>query len=64
MIQAPGGEGPDGRAFHIPGVPAFKDGDKVLLFLVPTADGIHGILHWALGTFRVGCKKPADAVDS
>ncbi len=52
-IQVPGGKTPDGLELHISSVPIFKAGEKALLFLVPNEDGTHGVLHWALGAFRI-----------
>jgi hypothetical protein len=37
----------------IPGVPRFRQGEEVVLFLEPTARGDFSIVSWQQGTFRV-----------
>lgn len=51
VVRAPGGIGPDGIGLRIWGVPEFRVGERVLLFLAPRADGTYGILHLMLGAF-------------
>jgi hypothetical protein len=48
---------PGGRVGHletkIDGVPKFRAGEEVVLFVEPTTDGNFSITSWAQGTFRV-----------
>ena len=52
IVRVPGGRRPDGMALRIFGAPAFKPGERALLFLAPNADGSFRILHLMLGAFR------------
>ena len=51
IVRTPGGIGPDGVGLRLWGVPEFREGDRVLLFLAPRSDGTYGILHLMLGAF-------------
>ncbi len=51
VVRVPGGIGPDGVGLRIWGVPEFRVGERVLLFLAPRADGTYGVLHLMLGAF-------------
>jgi len=49
-VYEPGGSYKD-RVTMIPGVPRFNDGDRYLLFLIPTRDGRWHVLDLVLGKF-------------
>ncbi|HEX6865161.1 MAG TPA: fibronectin type III domain-containing protein [Thermoanaerobaculia bacterium] len=51
-VRVPGGERPDGVGMWAPGAPRFAEGERVLLFLAPGADGTWGPLHLMLGAFH------------
>jgi hypothetical protein len=51
-VRVLGGKGADGRRLVIWGAPQFRAGERVLLFLVPHADGAYRPLHLALGAFH------------
>jgi hypothetical protein len=38
---------------YVAGVPRFRAGEEVVLFLIPLRDGEYSVLSWAQGTFRV-----------
>ena len=57
VVRQPGGVGADGMAMWIAGLPMLAEGDRVLLFLRPEAEGAHPVVEYALGMFweaRVG----------
>lgn len=51
VVRVPGGIGPDGTGLRIRGVPDFRPGERLLLFLAPRGDGTYGVLHLMLGAF-------------
>ncbi len=51
VVRLPGGIGPDGIGLRIWGVPEFRVGERLLLFLAPRGDGTYGVLHLMLGAF-------------
>ena len=51
VLRVPGGIGPDGVGLKIWGVPEFRQGERLLVFMAPRADGTYGILHLMLGAF-------------
>lgn len=51
VVRVPGGIGPDGVGLQLWGAPEFRQGERVLLFLAPRADGTYGVLHLMLGAF-------------
>jgi hypothetical protein len=52
VVRVAGGVGPDGWGLELVGAPAFAQGDRAILFLVPQDDGTYGILHLMLGAFH------------
>ncbi|HEX4955846.1 MAG TPA: fibronectin type III domain-containing protein [Thermoanaerobaculia bacterium] len=52
-LKVVGGIGPDGIGLKIWGAPAFRDGERALLFLERHADGAWRILHLMLGAFHL-----------
>ena len=52
IVRLAGGIGPDGVGLRVWGSPQFQQGERVLLFLVPRADGTYGVLHLMLGVFH------------
>jgi hypothetical protein len=57
MVRQPGGVAADGTATWIAGLPMLAEGNRVLLFLRPEANGGHRIVDYGLGMFfetRVG----------
>ena len=52
VVRLAGGIGPDGVGLRVWGSPRFQLGERVLLFLVPRADGTYGVLHLMLGAFH------------
>ena len=52
VVRLAGGIGPDGVGLRVWGSPQFQPGERVLLFLVPRADGTYGVLHLMLGAFH------------
>ena len=52
VVRLAGGVGPDGVGLRVWGSPQFHQGERVLLFLVPQADGTYGVLHLMLGVFH------------
>ncbi|HVR95401.1 MAG TPA: matrixin family metalloprotease [Thermoanaerobaculia bacterium] len=53
VVRVPGGIRPDGMGLKIWGAPTFREGDKTLLFLSASADGVYRPLHLMLGAFHV-----------
>jgi hypothetical protein len=51
-LRVPGGSGPDGLALRIHGAPAFRSGERALLFLEPAGAGAWRPLHLFLGAFH------------
>ena len=54
-VRVPGGEGPDGRSLFVAGAPAFRPGERALLFLEPAGpagDNAFRLLHLFLGAFH------------
>lgn len=51
-VRVLGGERADGRRLQVWGAPRFAAGERVLLFLVPHADGAYRPLHFAMGVFH------------
>ncbi len=51
VVRQPGGVGADATAMWIAGLPMLAEGDRVLLFLRPEAEGAHRIAEYALGMF-------------
>jgi hypothetical protein len=52
VVRVVGGVGADGIGLKIWGAPAFAEGERTLLFLVPGSDGAYRILHLMLGAFH------------
>jgi len=52
VVMVPGGSAPDGLRLKVVGAPAFRSGDRALLFLEPHEDGTYRILHFMLGAFH------------
>ena len=52
VVRVPGGMTADGRVYKVFGAPSFEQGDRVILFLFPRADGTYGIAQLMLGAFR------------
>ena len=52
VVRLPGGVSRDGLALALAGVPSFRPGDEVLLFLTPGGDGIWVPQQLFLGVFR------------
>ncbi|MBZ0143224.1 MAG: matrixin family metalloprotease [Rhodocyclaceae bacterium] len=50
-IELPGGRAADGTELHIPGVPQFKRGARLLLFLRPEQEGTHRVFQLPQGAF-------------
>lgn len=38
---------------HVAGIPRFRPGEQVILFLSPTKDGDFSVVSWQQGTFRI-----------
>ncbi|MFL6193017.1 MAG: fibronectin type III domain-containing protein [Thermoanaerobaculia bacterium] len=51
-VRVPGGEGPGGLALKVYGAPAFRPGERAILFLEPDGDGAFRPLHLFLGAFH------------
>jgi hypothetical protein len=51
-VRVPGGEGPDGRSLRVAGAPAFRPGERAILFLEPAGGGAFRPLHLFLGVFH------------
>lgn len=51
-VRVLGGETADGRRLIVYGAPQFRAGERVLLFLMPHADGSYRPLHFGLGVFH------------
>jgi hypothetical protein len=52
VVRVPGGARQDGLRLKVWGAPELVEGERMLLFLVPNADGTYGLLHLALGAFH------------
>lgn len=52
VVRVPGGVRPDGLGLKVWGAPELREGERMLLFLVPNADGTFGSLHLGLGAFH------------
>lgn len=52
VVRVPGGAAANGLKLKIWGAPAFRIGERSLLFLVANQDGTYGPLHLALGAFH------------
>ena len=52
VVRLPGGRTAEGLEVQVDGVPIFREGEELLLFLVENDDGSFGVLHLALGAFR------------
>lgn len=71
VVRVPGGIGPEGLGLRLWGAPDFREGERLLLFLLPRRDGTYGILHLMLGAFfelesggsRVAVRALAEAVE-
>jgi hypothetical protein len=53
VVRVPGGVRPGGLGLKIWGAPAFRDGERALLFLARDRGGVHAVLHLSLGAFHV-----------
>lgn len=54
VVRVPGGRGADGLGLKIWGAPAFRAGERALLFLAPHAeDGTYRVVQMMLGAFHV-----------
>ena len=53
IVRVHGGQTADGLGLKIYGAPAFRVGERALLFLRPATDGTYRILHVVQGAFRV-----------
>ena len=51
-VRVLGGRAAGGRRLIVRGAPAFRRGERVLLFLVPHTDGAYRLLHFGLGAFH------------
>jgi hypothetical protein len=51
LVRIPGGEA-RAEGLRFSGLPSFRPGERVLLFLVPRTDGTWGIAHLLLGAFH------------
>ncbi len=52
IVRVPGGVRPDGVGLEIYGAPAFRVGERAILFLGPRDDGAFGITQLMLGAFH------------
>ncbi|MEM7048297.1 MAG: fibronectin type III domain-containing protein [Acidobacteriota bacterium] len=52
IVRTPGGVRPDGIGLKLWGIPEFRVGERVVLFLSPAPDGTFRIAHHLLGAFR------------
>jgi hypothetical protein len=52
VVRVAGGIAPDQSGLRVYGVPAFREGERAILFLAPRGDGTYGILHLMLGAFQ------------
>lgn len=52
VVRVPGGLGVDGMRLKVHGAPVFREGDRLLLFLVARDDGAYAVLHLGLGAFH------------
>jgi hypothetical protein len=52
VVRVPGGMGTAGIGLKIWGAPAFKEGEKAVLFLAPAEDGTYRLMHLMLGAFH------------
>lgn len=55
VVRQPGGVVGDEGEFY-PGIGEFSTGEKVLLMLTPKADGLFGLVDFAIGKFHVGVR--------
>ncbi len=53
-VRVPGGVDADGVSYRVWGAPAFRPGERVLLFLGPRGDGTMGVSQLMLGAFHRG----------
>ncbi|MDX1501179.1 MAG: fibronectin type III domain-containing protein [Thermoanaerobaculia bacterium] len=53
VLRHPGGTGPGGDTLEIVGAPGLAPGERAIVFLEARPDGTWGLLHWALGAFRL-----------
>lgn len=54
VVRVPGGIGTGGLGLKVWGAPAFRSGERALLFLAPHADdGTYRVVHMMLGAFHV-----------
>ena len=61
LLRVAGGEARTGEGLRFYGLPSFRPGESVLLFLVPRRDGTWGIAHTLLGAFRT-VERPGGAL--
>ncbi|MBP1644118.1 MAG: hypothetical protein H6Q03_2787 [Acidobacteria bacterium] len=52
VLRVPGGEAPDGSILHLYGAPAFRPGERALLFLAPRPDRTWRVYQFGQGAFH------------